>query len=60
MRMKKFMSAALMAAMVTGLVGCGGTDNADTSSKGSDTSAKTEASDDAATGETKDVKLTVL
>lgn len=59
MRMKKFVSAALMAAMVTGLVGCGGTDNADTSSKGSDTSAKTEASDDAATGETKDVKLTV-
>ena len=59
MRMKKFVSAALMAAMVTGLVGCGGTDNVDTSSKGSDTSAKTEASDDAATGETKDVKLTV-
>ncbi|MBR1865334.1 MAG: extracellular solute-binding protein [Lachnospiraceae bacterium] len=69
MRLKKFLAGALATAMVAGLVGCGGgstdtstTDSSTPSSEAADSDSSSDdasTDDSAATGETKDVTLTV-
>ena len=59
MKMKKFLSGALATAMVASLVGCGGGDTTESTTPAPSDGADTSAESTEASGETKDVALTV-
>ena len=59
MKMKKFLSGALATAMVASLVGCGGGDTTESTTAAPSGGADTSAESTEASGETKDVSLTV-